>query len=310
MKIVYVSGVKFGYSLLEEILEHKFEISAVISYSDSKKSVYSDFASFDSICNKFNIQNIKVDNINDTENIEILKLLKPDLILVMGWSQLLKKNIIQTSKFGVIGSHPTELPKYRGRAPIPWTIIKELHQSALTFFYIEEGIDDGDIFAQKFFPINSDDDATSLYEKIILLGKKMIIENLKLLQNNKAKRIKQDQSKFIEYWPKRTPNDGLIDWSKSCKEIHTLIRATTYPYPGAFTFFKNQKIIIWKAHFCNTEISKPGKILNVTNDSIIFGTLKGEIVIRNAELSNGNSIFTENIFTKNDIGSHLDNTNI
>jgi|TARA_B110000438_G_C15695501_1_gene598765 methionyl-tRNA formyltransferase len=310
MKIVYVSGVKFGYSLLKEILEHNFEISAVISYSDSKKSVYSDFASFDFICNKFNIQNIKVNNINDAENIELLKLLKPDLILVMGWSQLLKKNIIQTSKFGVIGSHPTELPKYRGRAPIPWTIIKELDQSALTFFYIEEGIDDGDILAQKFFSINSDDDAKSLYEKIILLGKKMIIENLELLQNNKAKRIKQDQSKFIEYWPKRNPNDGLIDWSKSCKEIHTLIRATTYPYPGAFTFFKNQKIIIWKADFCNTEISKPGKILNVTDDSIILGTLNGEIIITIAELLNGNSIFTENIFTKNDIGSHLDNTNI
>ena len=83
MKIVYVSGVKFGHSLLEEILEHNFEISAVISYSDSKKSVYSDFASFDSICNKFNIQNIKVNNINDAENIKILKSLKPDLILIM-----------------------------------------------------------------------------------------------------------------------------------------------------------------------------------------------------------------------------------
>ena len=80
MKIVYVSGVKFGHSLLEEILEYNFEISAVISYCDSKKSVYSDFALFDSICNKFNIQNIKVNNINDAENIKILKSLKPDLI--------------------------------------------------------------------------------------------------------------------------------------------------------------------------------------------------------------------------------------
>jgi len=306
MKIVYVSGVKFGYSLLEEILEHNFEISAVISYSDSKKSVYSDFVSFDYICNKFNIQNIKVNNINDTENIEIFKSLKPDLILVMGWSQLLKKNIIQTSKFGVIGSHPTELPKYRGRAPIPWTIIKELDQSALTFFYIGEGIDDGDIFAQEFFSISSEDDATSLYARITNLGKKMIIENLKLLQNNNAKRIKQDQSKFIEYWPKRIPDDGLIDWSKPCKEIDILIRATTHPYPGAFTFYKNQKIIIWKAYFCETKISKPGKILDVTNDSVVIGTLNGEIVITNADTSNGNSIFSENIFTENDVSSRLD----
>ena len=307
MKIVYVSGVKFGYSLLEEILEHKFEISAVISYSDSKKSVYSDFASFDSICNKFNIQNIKVNNINDAENIEFIKSLKPDLILVMGWSQLLKKDVIEISRLGVIGSHPTELPKYRGRAPIPWSVIKELRRSALTFFYIEEGIDNGDIFAQDFFSISSEDDATSLYVRITNLGKQMIIKNLKLLQNNNAKRIKQDQSKFIEYWPKRIPDDGLIDWSKPCKEIDILIKATTHPYPGAFTFYKNKKIIIWNAIFNETKISKPGKILDVTNDSVAIGTLNGEIIITNAETSTGNSIFSENIFTENDKSSRLDN---
>jgi methionyl-tRNA formyltransferase len=306
MKIVYVSGVKFGHSLLEEILEYNFEISAVISYCDSKKFVYSDFALFDSICNKFNIQNIKVNNINDAENIKILKSLKPDLILIMGWSQLLKKDVIEIPKLGVIGSHPTELPKYRGRAPIPWSIIKELSESALTFFYIEEGIDDGDIFAQEFFSISSNDDATSLYDKITILGKKMIIENLKLLQNGESKRIKQVQSKFIEYWPKRTPDDGLIDWSKSCKEIDILIRATTYPYPGAFTFFKNQKIIIWKSSFSETKICHPGKILGVTSDCVVIGSTNGQITIKVAELLNGQSIFIENIFTENDIGSYLD----
>ena len=306
MKIVYVSGVKFGYHLLDTILKNNFKISTVFSYCDSKKSIYSDFVSFDSICNQFQIQNIKVDNINDEENIKILKSLKPDLILVMGWSQLLKKDIIQIPKLGVIGSHPTELPKYRGRAPIPWTIIKELSESALTFFYIEEGVDDGDIFAQEIFSISSDDDATSLYDKITNLGKKMIIKNLRLLENGKSKRIKQIQSKFIEYWPKRIPDDGLIDWSKPCKEIDTLIRATTYPYPGAFTFFKNQKIIIWKSIFSETKICHPGKILDVTSNYVIIGCVNGQIKIKSAELLNGKSIFDQNIFTKNDIDSCLD----
>jgi methionyl-tRNA formyltransferase len=306
MKIVYVSGVKFGYHLLDKILKNNFKISTVFSYCDSKKSIYSDFASFDSICNQFQIQNIKVDNINDEENIKILKSLKPDLILVMGWSQLLKKDIIQIPKLGVIGSHPTELPKYRGRAPIPWTIIKELSESALTFFYIEEGVDDGDIFAQEIFSISSDDDATSLYDKITNLGKKMIIKNLTLLENGKSKRIKQIQSKFIEYWPKRIPDDGLIDWSKPCKEIDILIRATTYPYPGAFTFFKNQKIIIWKSIFSETKICHPGKILDVTSNYVIIGCVNGQIKIKSAELLSGKSIFAENVFTKNDIDSCLD----
>lgn len=306
MKIVYVSGVKFGYNLLEEILMNNFEISIVISYDDSKKSIYSDFVSFDSICKKFNIENIKVNNINDEKIVKILHALKPDLILVMGWSQLLKPNIIQIPKLGIIGSHPTELPKYRGRAPIPWTIIKKLSKSALTFFYIQEGVDDGDIFAQEFFSIHSKDDATSLYEKMTNLGKTMIIKNLKLLQKGESKRIKQDQSKFIENWPKRTPDDGLIDWSNSCEQINLLIRATTHPYPGAFTFFKNQKIIIWKSSFSKTKICSPGKILNVTPNYVIIGTIDGEIKIDIAELSNGKSIFTENIFSKSDLGLYLD----
>ena len=306
MKIVYVSGVKFGHSLLKEILQHGIDISAVISYSDSKKAVYSDFISFDSICEKFDIQNIKVNNINDLENIEILKSLNPDLILVMGWSQLLKKDVIEIPKLGVIGSHPTELPKYRGRAPIPWTIIKKLSKSALTYFYIQEGVDDGDIFAQEIFSINTTDDATSLYQKITNLGKKMIIKNLRLLEKNKSKRIKQIQSEFIENWPKRTPDDGLINWSKSYEEIHLLIKATTHPYPGAFTFFKNYKIIIWKSNFIKTKISHPGKILDVTSKYIVVGCLNGKIKILDAELSNGNSVLLDSIFTKNDIGSFMD----
>ena len=129
---------------------------------------------------------------------------------------------------------------------------------------------------------------------------------MRLLENGKSKRIKQIQSKFIEYWPKRIPDDGLIDWSKPCKEIDTLIRATTYPYPGAFTFFKNQKIIIWKSIFSETKICHPGKILDVTSNYVIIGCVNGQIKIKSAELLNGKSIFDQNIFTKNDIDSCLD----
>ena len=88
------------------------------------------------------------------KNIILLKKSKPDLILVMGWSQLLKDELIDIPKIGIIGSHPTELPKYRGRAPIPWTILKGLTKSALTFFWIDKGVDDGDILDQEFFSIS------------------------------------------------------------------------------------------------------------------------------------------------------------
>ena len=162
LKIVFISGVKFGYGLLEHILEKNWKISAIISYAPELKKNYSDYADFDLLGEKYNVINKKVKKINDTENIEFLKKLNPDLILVMGWSQLLNNDIIKIPKIGIVGSHPTELPKFRGRAPIPWTIIKGLKNSALTFFYIEEGVDNGDIVDQQTFEVQNYDDATSL----------------------------------------------------------------------------------------------------------------------------------------------------
>jgi len=302
MIIAFISGVKFGNEVLKCLLENNFPVSLIFSYDDSKREKHSDFCSFDNIAKKYRIKNVKVKNINDSKNVEILRTLKPDLILVMGWSQLLKGDIIKIPKFGVIGSHPTELPKYRGRAPIPWSIIKGLKESALTFFYIEEGVDNGDIFAQNKFNITGEDDASSIYEKIINLGKRMLLENLPLVESGDTKKVKQNEEQFIEYWEKRTPDDGRIDWSKSAKEIHTLIRATTHPYPGAFSFFKNSKLKIWKANYLDRIGKQPGEIIDINKEGVTVGTGKGFILIKKANLENDSEKNAEKLFTKTDIG--------
>ena len=213
MNIIFIGGVKFSLDLLKSILENNWSVSSVFSYDDSKKKIYSDFASLDETTSRFNVKHFKVININDENNEEIIKKIKPDLILVMGWSQLLSNDILKIPKLGVIGSHPTELPKYRGRAPIPWSILKGLKESALTFFYVGEGTDDGDILAQQKFRITDSDDATSIYDKITEIGKTMILENLQLIRDGKIKKRKQNSAEFIEYWPKRKPEDGKIIWS-------------------------------------------------------------------------------------------------
>ena len=140
MKIIFISGVKFGYDVLESILENNLKIDTSFSYLPEKKKFYSDYADFENLTKKYDVIHKQIKNINDQENIDLIKKINPDLILVIGWSQLLKKEIIEIPRLGVIGSHPTELPKYRGRAPIPWSILKGLKKSALTFFYIQEGI--------------------------------------------------------------------------------------------------------------------------------------------------------------------------
>ena len=305
MKIIFIGGVKFSYEILKTILENNWNISVVFSYDDSKKEKISDFISLDELCSKYNLQNIKVDKINAQNNIEIIKKIEPDIILVMGWSQLLKREIISIPKIGVIGSHPTELPKYRGRAPIPWSILKGLKRSALTFFFIEEGIDNGDIIDQRFFKLSSNDDATSVYKKVESLGKEMILDNLTNLQNGNYTRKKQDVSNFIENWEKRGPQDGIIDWSRNSQEIHTLIRATTHPYPGAYTIFNGSKLIIWGAEFSNEQSKGIGKIMRVNNFNVKIGTGKGVIILKRISFNDNKEVPISKIFTKDNVDSIL-----
>jgi len=307
MNIVYISGVKFGHELLDSVAKSGWKIQAIFSYDDSKKQLYSDFVSFDDIAIKYGIKHIKVNNINDENNIKLLDQINPDIIFVMGWSQLLKPKILRIPKIGVIGSHPTELPKFRGRAPIPWSIIKNLKTSALTFFYMEEGIDDGDILDQQRFDIDEDDDAESIYNKIIHIGKEMLLRNLTLLENGKEVRVKQDPSKFIEYWPKRTPDDGRIDWSKEGKDIHRLIRATTRPYPGSFCFFKKNQLRIWKADYLDEKSDGHGKIMMINNDSVTVGTGNGVLLLKQISIGDSEVLYNATrIFSREDVGLNLE----
>ena len=306
MKIVFIGGVKFSHAILEAILKIGFLIDAVFSYDESKEKNYSDYVSFNKITKKYKIKHVKVMNINDIQNVELIKKIQPDLILVMGWSQLLKKEILKIPQIGVIGSHPTELPKYRGRAPIPWTILKDLKESAETFFWIEEGTDNGDILDQEIFLIDSDEDAKSLYHKIIDLGKKMILKNLKLIEQGTIIRKKQDSTKFIENWNKRTVEDGKINWTSPSNDIYKLVRATTEPYPGAFTFFRNGKIKIWKALLTNQYSSKPGKIMQINDLGVFVGTLDNMIILQDVSSENGIQIKAHEFFSDNDIGYILE----
>ena len=305
MKIAFISGVKYGHELLSHLLEQGIDVSIIFSYNDSTRKRYSDNASFENLAEKFSIQNIQVGNINETQNIKILEEISPDLILVMGWSQIINDSILNIPKIGVIGSHPTELPKYRGRAPIPWTILKNLKESALTLFYMSSGIDNGDILDQKKFSISDIDDATSIYEKIISLGKDMLLENLPLLEMGTATRMKQDETKFIEYWKKRTPEDGHINWSSDGKEILNLIRATTHPYPGAYTFFKNSKLCIWKAEYLDKKNNTVG-MLNVEKDGVEIGTGNGVIKILSISFD-GVEMYANDFFLSEHTGIVLGN---
>lgn len=171
---------------------------------------------------------------------------QPDLLLVLGWYYIIPREVRERAPLGCAGIHASLLPKYRGGAPIPWAIINGETTTGVTFFYMGDGIDDGDIITQKEFPIEGVDNCATLYEKATQASVQMLRQYLPQIANGTAPRIPQDHSQAT-YFPLRKPEDGLIDWSWDAKRIRNFIRAQTKPYPGAFTYIKNKKVIIWDA---------------------------------------------------------------
>jgi methionyl-tRNA formyltransferase len=176
----------------------------------------------------------------------ILEEINPDLILVIGWYHIIPKEIRDIAKLGCVGIHGSLLPSYRGGAPLVWAIIKGEEKAGVSLFYFSDKIDAGDIIAQKEFDIVTEDTIKTVYDKATSAAIEVINKYIPMIALGTAPRIKQDESKATIF-PQRTPEEGLIDWTKSVKEIKDFIRAQTKPYPGAFTFIKDRKVIIWDA---------------------------------------------------------------
>lgn len=242
MKIIFIGAVESSYIFLETLLEKQIKIEKVFTIFDNKYN--SDYRDLRPLCQKYNVEVVGIKNINDEENIKIIKEINPDFIFVIGISQLIKKEIIDIPKFGCIGLHPSLLPKNRGRAVLPWTILNEEKETGLTLFKIDEGTDSGDILVQEKIKISEREDSNTLYQKILLAIKKVIEENIENILTQEITYKKQLEEEAT-YCAIRTMEDGEIDWNKSAKDIDKLIRATTKPYPGAYTYHKGEKLIIW-----------------------------------------------------------------
>ncbi len=302
-KIGFIGGVEVSWYCLEAICVYGIKPVIVFSYDESLKH-RSGYKSFDDLALKYGFEIVKTRDINSEENIQILKEKSLDVLFVIGWSQLVKKEILDITSMGCIGVHPTKLPEGRGRAPIPWTLIKGLEKSAVTIFFLDEGADSGNIILQKDLYISIHDDAKSLYKKVLDIHIELINEVLLKILNDNVKSQPQDNTQAT-YWKKRKPEDGIIEWSKKTIELYNWIRALTHPYPGAFTFYNGKRIYIWKAEAVNVSRDnlekEPGKIIGKVigtcedNSGIIVATTDGFLILRVVQFESENEINPVNL---------------
>lgn len=285
MKILFVGSVKSSFVLLKKLIQMEEDIVGVITTSNA--SINSDYVDLYPLCKYNSIDCIKTKDINNIDTIMFIKEKKPDLIYCFGFSQLLCEETIKIPHKGVIGFHPSKLPQNRGRHPLIWAMALGLSETASTFFYINEGTDNGDIISQEVIPIYYEDDANDLYNRVLDVAQKQIEIFTNEIKGGLEKRVIQDDIK-ANYWRKRDIEDGRIDWRMSSNNIYNLVRALTSPYAGAHFIYDNKERKIWKVReeiYYNSDNIEPGKVLEVFEDnSFIVKVGKGCIRVVDSEV--------------------------
>ena len=276
MRIFFIGTVEFSRHMLVKLIEMKAQVIGVATKAYS--TFNADFADITPLCEKADIPYRTVNSINDPGVIGWISSLHPDVVFCFGWSELLKKELLYLAPMGVVGFHPAALPKNRGRHPIIWALALGLKETASTFFFMDEGADTGDILSQRFVKIDYQDDAQSLYSKVINIASEQIEEFLPKLKNGAYERIPQDHSK-ANTWRKRTKDDGRIDFRMSTRSIYNLVRALTRPYVGAHVVYKGIDYKVWKVKEVGQKDLnlEPGKVLDIHKNAIIVKTGDGAV---------------------------------
>ena len=284
MRIVYIGAVEFSRRALDRLVSLGADIVGICTTKESKFNA--DHIDLTSIGNAHEIPCFYADDINSTEALMWIKSKASDVIFCFGWSRLLKQELLALAPLGVIGFHPAALPANRGRHPITWSLVLGLEKTASTFFFMDTGVDSGDILSQRDILISDQDDARTLYNKVTETALVQIEEFLPLLSSGSAQRIKQSPV-HVNTWRKRARADGIIDWRMSAQSIHNLVRGLTKPYVGAHFLAEGKELKVWRTQPCFRAENniEPGKVIAHSADGPVVKCGEGAICLIETEPS-------------------------
>ena len=285
MKIVFMGTPDFSVNALENIVKAGHDVVGVITQPDKPKGRGGkmQYTPVKEKALELGLDVYQPQRVKETEFIEKLKEMNPDAIVVIAFGQILPKAILDMPKYGCINVHASLLPKYRGAAPIQWSVIDGEKETGVTTMYMNEGLDTGDIIDKVVVPIDKKETGGSLFDKLAIEGGKLILKTLIELENGTAVRTPQDDSKS-NYAGMINKQLGKIDFNKSANEIERLIRGLN-PWPSAYTKMDGKTLKIWDADVDDSENdSAPGTITEVGKDFIRVATGKGSLKILELQL--------------------------
>ena len=281
MRVVYMGTPDFAVSCLDGIVKAGHDVCAVFTQPDKPRGRKMIMTPPDVkvYALEHGLDVYQPNTLRDGKAFEIIRELDPDVIVVAAYGKILPKEIIDYPKFGCINVHGSILPKYRGAAPIQWSVINGDSETGITTMQMNEGLDTGDILLVEKTPISIEDTAASVFDRLADIGSKLIVKTLDYAQNGRLTPVKQDDSKAT-YAAMLDKNISEIDFSKPAIEVHNLVRGL-YDWPIAHTYLNGKKLKIFKTSV--SELSgKPGEV--VSTSPLTVACANGSIEILELQL--------------------------
>jgi UDP-4-amino-4-deoxy-L-arabinose formyltransferase/UDP-glucuronic acid dehydrogenase (UDP-4-keto-hexauronic acid decarboxylating) len=284
MRCVVLGYHNIGCVGIKALLKNKIDIVGVFTHKDSQnENIW-----FDSVAELACEKGLPVfapEDINHPVWVEKIRQLKPDIIFSFYFRDMIKSDILSIPLQGCLNLHGSLLPAYRGRVPINWAIINGEKETGVTLHYMTLKPDNGDIVAQEKIVIADSDNAKDVHLKAAAASETLLNKILPQIKKGKVVRKKQDESKAT-YFGGRKPADGEINWGCTSSEIRNLVRATTRPYPGAFSYMGDRKCLFWEVSEVKSTVKvKPGTV--ICQQPLVIACGKGAIQVESAQIENG-----------------------
>lgn len=287
MRIIYMGTPDFAVPALEALIQSEHEVVAVVSQEDKPKgrgkTLQPTAVKVKAL--EYNIPVFQPHRIRNKESLAYLESLKPDVIVVAAYGQILPERLLDLPEYGCICIHASLLPKYRGAAPIQWAVIDGEIKTGLTTMLMDKGIDTGDMLEKVEVEIGRKENAGELQERLSHFGGPLILSTLKHLEEGTAKRISQNDEES-NYAVILTKEMGRIDFTQPAKAIECKIRGLN-PWPAAYTAYEDSIWKIWDADVIETaDVSayQPGEIIEVSKKGILVAAGQGVLQIKELQM--------------------------
>lgn len=305
MKIVFMGTPDFAVPSLKELI-NKYGVEAVFTQPDRPKGRGKKLA-FSPVKEEALKHDIKVyqpEKLKDEkEMIEMLKEMKPDFIIVVAFGQILTKEVLDIPKYGCINLHGSILPMYRGAAPINWAIMNGEKVSGNTTMLMDVGLDTGDMLLKDKVEITDDMTAGELYDILKERGGKLLVDTIEGLVNKTITPEKQSDETF--YAKMLNKEMAKIDWSKSAKDIHNMIRGLN-PWPVAHTLYDGSTMKIFESEVINKNSNEEnGKIISVSKKGIEVSTGEGILLIKKMQFPNSKPLTVEQYINGHEVNKEF-----